>query len=293
MVVTTGFHAGELAVQRRAGVADQAARLSGMVGAGSLAGGLAQFLAGRTFAAMSARDRDGVPWVSPLIGQPGFLAAVGPTTLRIRYPFPGSDPLHDLMAGQPVGLVVMEFSTRRRARINGTLLARDGEDLTIEVDQAYGNCPQYIHRRRTAPAASGDAAPARVGTTLGEDDVALIRAADTFFLGTFHPTRGSDASHRGGPAGFVRVDDDGGSLWWPDYPGNNMFNSFGNLAENPEAALLFVDFAAGTALHASGRAEVVWTDESVPGDDGGTGRRVRFTPDRVVARAVAVHAEEA
>jgi len=53
----------------------------------------------------------------------------------------------------------------------------------------------------------------------------MIAASDTFFLGTTHPVRGSDASHRGGPAGFVRVDGD--QLWWPDYPGNNLFNSFG------------------------------------------------------------------
>ena len=63
-------------------------------------------------------------------------------------------------------------------------------------------------------------------------------------------------------------------MWWPDYPGNNMFNSMGNLAENPEAALLFVDFDGGTALHLTGRAETAWTGHSIPGDDGGTGRRV-------------------
>jgi hypothetical protein len=65
-----------------------------------------------------------------------------------------------------------------------------------------------------------------------------------------------------------------------------MFNSMGNLAENDEAALLFVDFDGGTALHLTGRAEVAFIDESSPGDDGGTGRRVRFMPDRIIARAV-------
>ena len=87
----------------------------------------------------------------------------------------------------------------------------------------------------------------------------------------------------------MRVEDDG-TLWWPDYPGNNMFNSMGNLAENAEAALLFVDFDGGTALHLTGRAEVACIDESSPGDDGGTGRRVRFIPgpDRRACRADAV-----
>jgi predicted pyridoxine 5'-phosphate oxidase superfamily flavin-nucleotide-binding protein len=291
MVASLGYHSGELAVQRLAGVTGHAARLAGMVGAGQLSGGLAQFLAGRTFAALSARDRDGIPWVSPLIGDPGFLEAVGPTTLRVHHRFPRADPLHDMAPGQPVGLVVMEFAKRRRARINGTLLARDGDVLTVEVEQAYGNCPQYIQGRQTVPTTSLDDSPARVGTTLDGADIASIRSADTFFLGTMHPTHGSDASHRGGTPGFVRVEDDG-TLWWPDYPGNNMFNSLGNLAENAEAALLFVDFMTGTALHLTGRAVVAWTDHSIPGDDGGTGRRVQFTPNRIVARAVPVHSTD-
>ena len=108
----------------------------------------------------------------------------------------------------------------------------------------------------------------------------MIESADTFFLGTTHPDSGNDASHRGGPPGFVRVTGDG--LWWPDYPGNNMFNSFGNLAVDPTAALLFVDFGTGRTLQLSGTATVDWRAPA-EGDDGATGRRVRFTTRRVVA----------
>jgi predicted pyridoxine 5'-phosphate oxidase superfamily flavin-nucleotide-binding protein len=290
MTTVAGYHAGELAVQRRAGVTAAAARLAAMAGPGVLGGGIPQFLAGRTFAALSARADDGTLWASPLIGAPGFLDAVGPTRLAIHYDIPETDPLHHLAANQPVGLVVMEFSARRRVRINGTLASRRDGTLTVDVEQAYGNCPQYIHRRETAPGASSDTS-ARTGATLTPIDIAQIRRADTFFLGTFHPTHGSDASHRGGTPGFVRVEADG-SLWWPDYPGNNMFNSMGNLAENPEAALLFVDFDGGTALHLTGRAEIEWTDHSSPGDDGSTGRRVRFIPHRFVARAAQVHSTD-
>jgi hypothetical protein len=60
-----------------------------------------------------------------------------------------------------------------------------------------------------------------------------------------------------------------------------MFNSFGNLLIDPSAALLFVDFATGDTLHLSGTAEVEWSAPD-PGDDEATGRRVRFTPTRVV-----------
>ena len=83
------------------------------------------------------------------------------------------------------------------------------------------------------------------------------------------PERGNGASRRGGPLGFVRTD--GETLWWPDYPGNNMFNSFGNLAADPTAALLFVDFRTGHTLHLSGTATVRWNISGDPDGDGHTG----------------------
>src|SRR4029078_12134535 len=98
--------------------------------------------------------------------------------------------------------------------------------------------------------------------------------AETSYPGTVRQTRGADASHRGGTRGFVRVE--GGQLWWPDYPGNNMFNSFGNLASDKTAALIFVDFETGVSLRLSGTATVEWTAAGIAGDDGGAGRRVRF-----------------
>ena len=84
-------------------------------------------------------------------------------------------------------------------------------------------------------------------------------SSDTFFLGTTHPEFGNDASHRGGPAGFVRAD--AHTVSWPDFPGNNMFNSLGNLAVDPAAALLFIDFPTGRTLQVSGEAAVQWADD--------------------------------
>ena len=288
-----GFHDGELAVQQRAGVLEEAARLAGMLQPVKLGGGIGAFLADRTFAVITARDAAGRLWTSPLSGPPGFLKAADAATLAISFRFPDGDPLRGLPAGQKAGLVIVEFAARRRVRINGTLAAAGDDRLEIKVEQGYGNCPQYINQRVLTPVAAGQAGqdqagtgPAgeggvRRGTVLSPADVELIRAADTFFLGTTNPERGSDASHRAGRPGFVRVD--GGRLWWPDYPGNKLFNSFGNLAVNPEAALLFPDFGTGRTLHLSGTAEVEWDAAARPGDDGRTGRRVVFTPQRLVA----------
>ena len=297
-----GFHDGELEVQRRAGVRQEAERLAAMLEPVKLGGGIAAFLADRTFAVITARDAAGRLWTSPLSGPPGFLAPADASTLVIRVSLPEGDPLHGLPAGQKAGLVIVEFAARRRVRINGTLTAATGDALAIEVEQGYGNCPQYINQRVLAPVGPGQAGQDRAGTSqagtghsgageagdgvrraqsLSPADVELVRAADTFFLGTTNPERGSDASHRAGRPGFARVDGD--RIWWPDYPGNKLFNSFGNLAVNPEAALLFPDFGTGRTLHLSGTAEVEWDAAARPGDDGRTGRRAVFTVQRLVA----------
>jgi hypothetical protein len=47
-------------------------------------------------------------------------------------------------------------------------------------------------------------------------------------------------------------------------PGQQSFNSFGNLALNPEAALLFFDFATGRTLHLSGTTEIEWENPTGP-----------------------------
>ena len=278
-----GFHSGELAVQQYAGVRAQAARLARMVGPAELRAGITAFLGDATFAAITARDRAGQLWTSPLLGPPGFLQADDSNTLRIGVSLPSADPLHSLRTGQPAGVIVVDFATRRRVRINGVLTASDDTGLTLDVEQAFGNCPQYIQQRHITIGGEPQhpvRTPRYRGEALRGDAIRLIEAADTFFLGTTHPDSGNDASHRGGPAGFVRVTPEG--LWWPDYPGNNMFNSFGNLAADATAALLFVDFRAGNTLQLSGRAAVDW-EAPAEGDDGGTGRRVKFAPQHVVA----------
>lgn len=273
-----GFHSGELAVQQRAGVRREAERLTQMLEAAELSSGMAGFLARRTFLVITGRDRSGLLWTSPLLGPPGFLEARSAVELAVHAAIPAGDPLHGIAAGQKIAMTTVEFATRRRVRINGILTATASNLLTIEVEQAYGNCPQYIQQRLLEPSrGSGhDLAAVRHATALAEDDAQLIRSADTFFLGTVNPERGADASHRGGTAGFVRLDGTS-RLWWPDYQGNNLFNSLGNLATDPEAALLFFNFPGGQALQLSGTAAVEWDRAGEPGDDAGTGRRVVFT----------------
>jgi uncharacterized protein len=277
-----GFHPGELAAQREAGVEAEAARLSRMLEPVELGAGIAALLARGSFAALTGRDPEGLLWISPLTGPSGFLRVASATQLEIATGLPVGDPLHGLPAGQPVGMVVMDFATRRRVRVNGRLAKSATQLLVIDVEQGFGNCPQYIHPRVLAAChgESGAARQVRPGGELSADDRHLVRHADTFFLGTAHPERGCDASHRGGPPGFVRTGD--GQLWWPEYPGNNLFNSLGNLMTNPEAALLFPDFATGRTLQVTGTASIDWGPPALPGEESADSRRVRVTPLRTV-----------
>ncbi|MED7827107.1 pyridoxamine 5'-phosphate oxidase family protein [Streptomyces chiangmaiensis] len=252
-------------------------------------------LAGRSFAVFTARDHDSALWTSPIAGEPGFLVAGG-TALTVHATPTTGDPPHNPPVPQHVGLLAIDFGIRRRIRVNGELTGSSADTLTVHADQAFGNCPSYIQQRHltTTPSSTHTTVPGHAhphtatdAGALEDEHIELIRSADTFFLGTAHPTRGADASHKGGRPGFVRVE--GREIWWPDYAGNNLFNSLGNITVDPATALLFIDFTTGGTLQLSGDAQVEWLDPSA--DEGGTGRRVRFTPRRIRTGTVALHGD--
>ena len=72
-----------------------------------------------------------------------------------------------------------------------------------------------------------------------DHDAAFIAAQSFFFLATADPQGRPDCSFKGGPQGFARVVAPD-RLIFPDYDGNGMFRSLGNIAANPQVGLLFV-----------------------------------------------------
>ena len=101
-----------------------------------------------------------------------------------------------------------------------------------------------------------------------EDDAAFIAGLGFFFLATADAEGRPDCSFKGGPPGFVRVAAPD-LLVFPDYDGNGMFKSLGNIAANPHVGLLFIAMTeAPRRLRVNGRAEVVRDDplmDGVPG----------------------------
>jgi uncharacterized protein len=248
------------------------------------------FFAERSQMFLATLDRSGQPWATLVEGDIGFMTSPSPRRLAISAVPAADDPAAaGIVDGAPIGALGLEFETRRRNRVNGRVrLAPDIGGFAIEVDQSFGNCPQYIQARRPselceAPGATGT--PRRAGS-LSAGDAELIRRADTFFIASRSSTpglarsEGLDISHRGGLPGFVLIDDDR-HLRFPDYRGNSYFNTLGNLRVDPRCALLFIDFSNGTTLQITGRGKVM-TEPDACRPWAGAERAVAIAVDTVV-----------
>ena len=261
--VGAAWHAGERSLQARAGVAERMAEIGPRLLRDFMPQQHREFFAELPLLFTGLLDAGGQPWASLLAGPPGFVSSPVPQRLRIAAPPLAADPAAALwQEGAPVALLGLQADTGRRNRMNGRIVRAGAGGFEVQVGQSFGNCPKYIHPRRAehVPAA------VEVHSTEGWDAGAarLVAAADTFFIASTHPAAGRsqdpsagvDVSHRGGPAGFVRVRPDG-SLLVPDYTGNSFFNTLGNLQLEPRCGLLFVDFGTGERLHLAGLAFIL------------------------------------
>jgi predicted pyridoxine 5'-phosphate oxidase superfamily flavin-nucleotide-binding protein len=281
------FHAGEVALQREAGVAERMARIGAQVIRDHLPEQHRLFFPLLPFLVVGSVDARGQPQASLLSGEPGFVSSPDPKMLRVEaLPRPG-DPLAErLQEGAPLGLLGIQPHTARRNRANGRVLARDASGFSLAVAQSFGNCPKYIVRREAFYVGASASITPRAREGLGERERAIVAAADTFFLASAHPdaaaaserAHGVDVSHRGGPRGFSAfVDDD--TFIIADYSGNNLYNTLGNLRLQPAAGLLFIDVERGDVLQLEARAEAVMGAHPLS-QPAASGRLVRFRVQR-------------
>jgi len=91
-------------------------------------------------------------------------------------------------------------------------------------------------------------------------DGEFLAALDMFFLATADADGRPTCSYKGGEPGFVRVVDER-TLAFPNYDGNGMYLSMGNLAVNPAVGLLFIDFERQRRMRVDGTASVRPDDE--------------------------------
>jgi uncharacterized protein len=90
-----------------------------------------------------------------------------------------------------------------------------------------------------------------VKDTISESDREFIERADMFFLATADEHGHPNCSYKGGDPGFVHVLDEQ-TIAFPNYDGNGMYLSMGNLSLNPQVGLLFIDFEKGHRLRLNG-----------------------------------------
>lgn len=252
------YHSGELAVQARVGVQAEAGSLAQKMGGAIITPAAKEFLASQRLAIASTIDSGDRIWASLLTGEPGFLQAVAERIVKIDAVLTDGDPLEkNLHSSDELGLLAIDLATRRRLRINGKAKVQNKSEIYLHTQQVYFNCPQYIQKREIKTTVNRDKSSVQVSATLSPQQQQFIQQADTFFIASFHPQSGADASHRGGSPGFVQVLQPD-KLVFPDYAGNNMFNTLGNLVENPQAGLLFIDFETGDTLQLTGTCAIAW-----------------------------------
>ncbi|KAG2138419.1 uncharacterized protein EDB93DRAFT_723490 [Suillus bovinus] len=235
------------------------------------------------FLPVTTLDQQGRPWASILCsndGMPGFIASPTNTSLTVKARLWPGDPIIRNLSQFNDGKLLfsgigLEVSTRRRNKFAGyvsNVSSRDLDvDITLVVTQALGLCPKYINIRSIMPFHSpsprviyeqfnlGD------GDRLPDDVIAFIHAADTAFLSTSYVAAKEDentypsqvgTNHRGGRPGFVRVrPSDGKTVVLPNYAGNRMMNSLGNVHITPVAGIVFPSLSTGSILYLTGKAE--------------------------------------
>lgn len=270
-------------MQARAGVAAEARALGRGISRG-IPAGAEPFLEAQRLAVLAGMDGAGQVWASLVTGNPGFITAPAERTLRIAANLPGEDPLRAGLSPGPLGVLVLDPERRRRLRINGRVILADERAIEMETEEVFGNCPKYIQARvpedNTEERRIGEA---RRGHALTPPQRLAVEGADTLFIASVNEGTGADASHRGGQPGFVRVLDER-TLHLPDYAGNNMFQTLGNIAADPRVGLLFVDFDTGTTLQLTGRARLLW-DRGDFAELRGAERAVEFQIDEIVEMA--------
>jgi uncharacterized protein len=272
------FHAGEQAVQDRFGLRERLQQTGRRMVRDFMPDQHRELFEDLPFVVVGSADSVGSVWASLLIGEPGFVRSPRDRSLVIAArPLP-QDPLGEsLRAGAPLGLLGIELPTRRRNRANGHVARTTADGFELAVEQSFGNCNKYIQARGGMFAAPPpDLQPTTEGPRLSTAAQRALVHSDTSFLATssLQPERGGsqglDVSHRGGRPGFIRaeISSDATVLTMPDFSGNFLFNSFGNLEQNPRAGLLVLDFDSGDLVSITGRAHVIWDGSEVDAFEG-------------------------
>lgn len=251
------YHAGEIEVQVQSNVREDAKRVSKIIRE-DMPDVAAKFMEQQVMVLLGVMDEDGLVWSTVVYGNPGFVKGLNAQTIFISSFPQSSDPVMKIIrTGQPIGMLAIEFATRKRMRVNGIISLVHANGFQVTTREVYSNCPKYIQARTFL--GFKDKQPLVTGhsTQIDQELKAKIRRCDTLFIATYHEERGADMSHRGGAPGFVQQVNER-TLVIQDYPGNAMFNTLGNIKLNSQTGLLFLDFETGDFTQMNGHTTIQW-----------------------------------
>ena len=259
------FHDGQLAVQKITGEEDIANSRIPMIKS-SLHPRSLNFIEHQILAFLGSEDMNGNIWLSLLVGKRGFISI--PSLHEIKFDLnkvisSREDIFFENIKTKPiVGLLFHEAERRARYRAWGKA-SQDESHLSFKIRMGYPSCPKHIQREIIeVPEKSEILSPSyEKGTVLGKAEIEWIVNSHTFFISTQTKKGDIDSSHRGGDPGFIEVLENE-NLRVPDYLGNSMYSTLGNIYENPKAALLFIDYKKGETLQLTGVAQLQFDQNS-------------------------------
>lgn len=279
------FSQGELYVQQLAGEDKIAQKRIPMAINNQLNDFSAEYLEYQLLFNITSIDQDNRVWISMLSGKPNLIKVIDFSTISIDKTLitsPSDDVFYkNIRHNKNVGLLFLDWETRKRYRLNGRI-KEEKDNLIINIQETYGICHKYIQRRSfkyTNP--NTPSIPSSLkGIEIMDIHKLLIENANTFFLGTCGLNKKVDASHKGGKPGFVKFINNN-TIKIPDYSGNSMFNSLGNIHENPSSGLIFIDYKENKILQLTGRGEIKFnqTNKEDLVHSGNTGRFWLFKID--------------
>lgn len=238
--------------------------------------------------AIGTVDDEGRPWTTLLGGEQGFARSLGQSIVGVKaLADPSCDPVLRTLLEQHRVSTASEYKTARefsalgihlasrdRVKVQGRLLggSRIGNDSSLNTSQdeatqvqmalaiegSLGNCPKYLNKKDIVLAVPRPV-PLPATLPLPQPALDLLAKADTFFITSHHPSHMS-TNHRGGPPGFIRVernDSQSVILVYPEYSGNRLYQTLGNLVLDPRAGIVVPDFETGNVLYISGTTKII------------------------------------
>ncbi|KAF2472338.1 oxidoreductase-like protein [Lindgomyces ingoldianus] len=246
--------------------------------------------------AIGTLDSQNRPWTTVWGGQTGFTQPLGGGIVGTRTIVDGeNDPVvqalvggsekGEMVRGDPKGDGVgrmlagltIDLMSRKRVKLAGRMVAgsvgevdvefEDGTEkvegapgrqdqlqLVTKIEQSLGNCPKYLNQYEIRPALVTSKLLSQ-SQSLTPNAKALISKTDMFFLSS-STDEDMDTNHRGGPPGFVRILSDN-EIVYPEYSGNRLYQTLGNLQLNPKVGMAFPAYETGDVLYLTGAAEIL------------------------------------